>query len=143
MTREEPDAVIYHLAPASELRAGWQGDAYAPSRLPEDGFVHCAGTPEVTLSVAGDYFADLGEPLFVLEIDAARLSAPLRFEAPAPLPGGGRSHLDQADRFPHVYGPIDRAAISGAAQLGRSSAGFSWPQALEPLAAVLARIEPG
>ena len=81
---------IYHLAPASELHAGCTRDRYAPARLAEDGFVHCAGTPEVALAVADDYFADLDEPLAVLEIDPAALQAELRFEAPAPLPGGGR-----------------------------------------------------
>lgn len=130
---------IYHLAPESELRAGCGERVHRPSRLPRDGFVHCAGSPAVALSVARDYFADLDEPLWVLEIDPTRLRSPLRFEAPAPLPGGGRAHLREAARFPHVYGPLDRDAIVALGRLRRRGDGFAWPARFESLAAVLAR----
>jgi hypothetical protein len=129
---------IYHLAPTSELRSGVAGDAYRPRNLAADGFVHCAGSPEVALAVAGDYFGDLAEPLIALVIDPGRLGAELRFEAPAPRPGGGRAHLARADLFPHVYGAIDRAAIREAGRLGRDAAGYRWPERFEPLEKLLA-----
>ena len=130
MSRAGP---IYHLAPESELRAGRRDGMYFPRRLPEDGFVHCSGSRELTLAVASDYFADLAEPLYVLEIDPGRLSYELRFEASAPLEGVGRAHLANADEFPHVYGPIDLAAITGAGRVTRGAGGRAWPAALLPL----------
>lgn len=129
--------VIHHLTPASELRDGCTSDAYAPARLPEDGFVHCSVGEAVTLAVASDYFADLDEPLFVLEIDVSKLRAALRFEAAAPIPGGGRAHRDGAKTFPHVYGPIDRAAIRAVGRLEKDAAGYRWPHRLGSLASVL------
>ena len=137
MSQSEP---IHHLAPASELLAGTRGDFYAPARLPEDGFVHCSGSPAQTLAVADDYFASLREPLVVLVIAPDLLGAPLRYEAPAPLAGGGRAHLAGGARFPHVYGPIERRAIVAAGVLERRDARYAWPARLEPLAAVLARL---
>ena len=130
---------IYHLTTGPELRAGCTPEVYSPARLPEDGFVHCAGSPAVALSVATDYFRDAGT-VYLLVIDPASLTAPLRFEAAAPIAGGGRAHLAQADRFPHVYGPIDRGAIVEAGPLATGPDGFAWPARFEPLEDLLARI---
>jgi uncharacterized protein (DUF952 family)/predicted nucleotidyltransferase len=118
---------IYHIVPESELRAGVAGDTYKPVRFDADGFVHCAATPASVLAVAKDYFANIDGRLLVLRIDPVRLTAKLIFEAPAPIAGGGSSHLRAGDLFPHVYGPIALAAISGMAQLVRRGGEFSWP----------------
>jgi GrpB-like predicted nucleotidyltransferase (UPF0157 family) len=103
---------------------------YTPARLASDGFVHCSGTRALALAVAADYFADLGEPLYVLEIDPEELTHELRYEAPAPIAGMARRHLEDSSEFPHVYGPIDLSAITGAARLARNGAGRDWPQCL-------------
>jgi glutathione S-transferase len=124
---------IYHLTPESELQAGAHDGMYRPLRLSEDGFVHCSGSSELALAVAADYFADLAEPLYVLEIDPERLSHELRFEPAAPLEGVGHGHLAQATEFPHVYGPIDLTAITGAGRLARRGAAREWPEVLLPL----------
>lgn len=130
---------IYHLAPDSELRAGIAETKYAPHRLPEDGFVHCSAGADVTLAVANDYYGELPEPLLLLALDPARLTPELRFEAPAPIAGGGRAHLEEATRFPHLYGPVDLAAITGVAVLEREAQGYRWPPSFEPLDRALAR----
>ncbi len=130
---------IYHLTTGPELRGGCTSEVYAPARLPEDGFVHCTGSPAVTLSVADDYFGGADQPVYLLVIDPEALRATLRFEAAAPIEGGGRAHLAEADLFPHVYGPIDRVAITGAGALVRAATGFAWPERFESLDALLAR----
>ena len=135
-----PPQPIYHLAPASELRAGTTSTGYSPGRLQEDGFVHCAGSPAVALAVAADYFKDLGEPLYVLVIDPARLDPEVRFEAAAPIDGGGTAHLEEATSFPHVYGPIDRAAIVEAARLEPAEDGFRWPDRFEAFEILVASL---
>jgi uncharacterized protein (DUF952 family) len=119
-----PPHLIHHLVPASELARGCSPDSYSPDRLAEDGFVHCSRGRDVVLKVASDYFGNLAEDLWVLEIDASVLGAALRFEEPAAIPGGGTSHLEgsaPAAAFPHVYGPIDRRAIRSAPPVSSSA----------------------
>lgn len=124
--------LIYHLASESELRDGVRGKFYAPRRLPADGFVHCSPR-EAVLAVARDFFADLEEPLLLLEIDPALVTAETRFEPPAPIGGEGSSHLARARLFPHVYGPIDLVAIRGVGLLCRPGEEPAWPERFEDL----------
>ena len=132
--------VIHHLVPASELRAGCKPDCYRPERFSEDGFVHCSASAVTTLAVADDYFADLGEPLFVLTIETSRLRAEVRFEAAAPLAEAGRLHLETAPNFPHVYGAIEREAICGVGRLERHDNRYTWPRSFESIEATLASL---
>ena len=131
---------IYHLVPLRELVAGLTADAYAPARFGADGFVHCSAGRTTTLAIATDYFADIHEPLLLLELEPARLTHELRYEAPAPIAGGGRKHLEGEITFPHLYGPVDRAAIRGAAVLDRPAGDYRWPTAFDPLDVTLARL---
>ncbi len=133
-----PNSRIYHLVPVSQLRSGLTESSYTPQRFALDGFVHCTETPVTSVAVANDYFSDLNEPLAVLEIDPLGLSAPLKFEAPAPLPGGD-AHLKMASLFPHVYGPIDLGAIQSVALLLQRNNQYVWPSEFHPLATFLAR----
>lgn len=128
---------IYHLVREAELRDRLGPDVYRPADLVQIGFVHCARRASV-LPVADDYFAEAQGPVLVLEIDPARLAAETRDEAPAPLPGGGRTHLAGGGSFPHVYGPIDRSAITAVGVLVRGPAGFAWPARTQALDAFLA-----
>jgi len=130
-------APVYHLAPLSELKRGTRDGRYAPDRLPADGFVHCSPSVETALAVARDLFVGVDEPVVCLEIDVARLSAPVRWEDPAPPPGAATDHLVTAARFPHVYGPVDLAAVRGAGVLCRRGGGFGWPEAFASLDEVL------
>lgn len=128
--------MIYHLAPESELRAGVGPAFHTPAGLDTDGFVHCAARDSV-VPVANDYFGDLPERLIVLEIDPALLSSETRYESAAPIEGRGDSHLETATEFPHVYGPIDREAVSGVAVLEKTRDGFVWPRAFVSVARFL------
>jgi uncharacterized protein (DUF952 family) len=89
------------------------------------------------IPVANDYYADASGELLVLEIDPSRLTCETRYEAAAPIAGGGSSHLASAPQFPHVYGPIDREAITGVGVLGRTARGFEWPTGFTPLESFL------
>ena len=133
-----PSSVIYHLLPESDLLPGVGAVHYSPARLEDDGFVHCTSGAETTLAVAADYFGELREPLLVMEIDTRHLTRDLRFEAAAPIEGGGSAHLSMAASFPHVYGPIDLVAIRGIASLGDRGGPYVWPDRFEPLSSRLA-----
>ena len=118
---------IYHITTAAELRAHCAGAWYAPPSLAREGFVHCTATRSTLLAVARDYYDDATPPLLVLAIDPKRLAAALRFEAPAPIAGGGTAHLASGELFPHLYGPLELSAVVGVGELQRAGSEFVWP----------------
>ncbi len=125
---------IYHLTPAGYYRRQAVDQPYVSPTLAEEGFMHCTAGLPLLLKVANAYFARLDEPLLALVIDPARLTSPLKFEAPAPPPGAARrSAYGQADvLFPHIYGPLNREAISAHFELARDAGGrWSLPPEVE------------
>ena len=122
--------MIYHIVTESDLRANVSGDVYTPVSLKDFGFVHCALQPSV-IAVANDYFGEATEPVLLLEIDPERLTSEVRYEAAAPIEGGGTSHLVDAALFPHVYGPIQPQAITRVGALGVTPDGYHWPEEFE------------
>jgi len=53
-------------------------------------------------------------------------------------PALGATHLEQATTFPHVYGPIELAAIREVGVLTRTAGGYAWPRQIEKLERLLA-----
>jgi len=128
---------IFHLVEERGLLSRIRGDFFHALDLERDGFVHCALAVSV-LSVADDYFGETRDRVLLLEIDPSRLSAEVRYEAPAPIAGGGRDHLSTSTVFPHVYGPIESRAIVGVGTLDRGPEGYRWPSRFETLPRLLA-----
>jgi len=124
--------MIYHLTTLPELQLGITEQSYCPRRYTNDGFVHCAATPEIVLAVARDYFAATTDAVIVLRIDVRRLTAPLIYEAAAPIAGGGTAHLHSAESWPHIYGPINLGAIQDFGTLTRRGNDFAWPVTFTP-----------
>ena len=101
---------LFHLA----LRRDWEeakeaGEYRVSTRgrtLAEEGFLH-ASYAHQWQGVRDAYYADVSEPLVLLEVDPALLDVPVVEEVPA----GG----DEA--FPHVYGPLPVAAVVTAREL--------------------------
>lgn len=129
--------MIYHIVTESDLQAHVSGDAYTPTSLKDFGFVHCALQASV-IAVANDYFCEAAEPVLLLEIDPERLISEVRYEAAAPIAGGGSAHLVPAALFPHVYGPINTPAITRVGVLDVTSEGYHWPGEFEAWDAFLA-----
>ncbi len=93
---------IYHLAPANRWHA-WPGDQpYLAAEYANDGFIHCTAGDALMIAVANRFYRETQGDYVLLVIDPARLTAPLKWE-----PSGD----DLAALFPHIYGPIDRAAV--------------------------------
>lgn len=105
--------MIYHVVPLADWEAAPDG-AYAPGSLGDEGFVHCSPDEATTLAVADAFYRDAPRPLLALLIDESRLTADCVFEAavPAPPPGVAAGTL-----FPHVFGPLDRDAVTGIRQV--------------------------
>lgn len=90
---------LFHIATQQEWAR--RGDHYQPAAFAADGFIHCCSAAQLA-GVASRYFRGCAD-LLVLQIDPARVGAAIRWEN---LAGG-------AERFPHVYGPLDAAAVTG------------------------------
>ena len=108
--------MIYHIALASDWDAAVAAGEYRISTigrtLEDEGFLHASYADQVR-GVADAFYADVREPLLLLTIDERRLTVPLRVDA---VPG-------TAEGFPHLYGPLDVAAVVLATPLLRDDRG--------------------
>jgi predicted cupin superfamily sugar epimerase/uncharacterized protein (DUF952 family) len=126
--------MIWHLLPLARWRAD-PGSRWVPGTPGALPFVHASPDEAAMLAVANAFYRGVGEPLVALALDETRISAPVRWETPdpAPPPGGPEGTL-----FPHVYGPVERAAVTGLRYLradvtGRFAALDERPPAAEAL----------
>lgn len=98
---------IYHLAEPQAWAQARTAGTYAVSTrgrsLAEEGFIHCSEATQWPV-VRRSFYADVETTLVLLEIDPDRLAAPLVREVGNPATG---------EVFPHVYGPIEVAAVVG------------------------------
>jgi uncharacterized protein len=112
--------VILHLVEA-EVWDRWPADEpYVDPSLAAEGFIHCTGDEPTLLAVANAVYRDVDGEVLALDIDVGSLTCEVQWEtaAPAPPPGVAPDVL-----FPHVYGPIDRAAVVGIRRISRAADG--------------------
>ena len=91
-------AHVFHLVTADDPTARADAPLLAHEQFERHGFVHCCFREQLT-EVASWWF-DEAEDLVALELDPARLTHELRLEA------------SPTRWFPHLYGPIDAAAVA-------------------------------
>lgn len=95
---------IYHIATEADWRRARQTGVYRTSTygrtLAQDGFIHASRREQVALVLDLGY-ADVTEPLVLLEIETDLLDVPWR-EDPV-----------EDDTFPHIYGPLATRAVVG------------------------------
>lgn len=116
------DHPIYHLVPAAYYLSQAENRPYYSETFAQEGFIHCTAGVDLLLQIANSFFADLSDDLLALEIDPAQLTAPLKFEPPIPPPGTPAGPTDDL-LFPHIYGPLNRQAITGVIRLCRNESG--------------------
>ncbi|GAA4901545.1 cupin domain-containing protein [Streptomonospora salina] len=109
---------LRHITGISTWRDG--DGPVAPASLRSEGFVHASPDDATVLAVANAVYADAAEPQLVLIVDTELLDAEVRWEAAEPAPPPGVA--DDA-RFPHIYGPVPRAAVAGVRYLRRDPGG--------------------
>ncbi|MBI3243770.1 MAG: DUF952 domain-containing protein [Chloroflexi bacterium] len=100
---------ILHLVPADYFHSFPASEPYFPEAFTADGFIHCTKEPEVMLKIANRFYKDLPGELLVLVIDADKVAAEVKWEAPAHPDGSAASAGEPL--FPHIYGPLNRNAI--------------------------------
>ncbi|MEU3020910.1 MULTISPECIES: DUF952 domain-containing protein [unclassified Nocardiopsis] len=110
-------AHILHLTELSRWRSG--GNVEAESLLTE-GFLHASPDEATMLAVANALYSAAEQALVVLVVNTGKVDAEVRWEAAAPAPPPG---VDAGVLFPHVYGPIPRAAVTGLRRLVRGPGG--------------------
>lgn len=89
---------IYHVVPA-ETWAKFDGEqTYEADSLESEGFIHLSEQRQVA-GVLDRYYRDVPD-LLLLHIDPAKLTHELIYEA-----------ATNSERFPHVYGPINKDAV--------------------------------
>ena len=102
---------IFHIATLADWESAQQSGSYTTSTLgrtlAEEGFIHASRTDQWE-GVRERFYADVAQPLVLLEIDTDLLDVPVVEEVPAP---------GMTETFPHVYGPIRPDAVVGVVPL--------------------------
>lgn len=102
---------IFHLATLADWEAAQAAGAYTTSTrgvtLEQEGYIH-ASRADQWEGVRAAFYADVTEPVVLLEIDTDLLDVPVVEEPPAP---------GVAETFPHVYGAIRPDAVVGVTAL--------------------------
>ena len=105
---------VYHLVPREEFEAGDPAADYVPAAFAREGFIHLTDGAEELAAVGNRYYRADPRPYLALRIDLARVSAPIRYEDPRRV-------------YPHVHGPLDRAAIVAVREVPRLPDGTFLP----------------
>lgn len=108
--------IAYHLVPAAQWEAAPMDAPFRPVSLETEGFVHLTHRMADLVEVANTFYRDEPGPHLVLTIALDQLTAPWRY--------------DGDERYPHVYGPLHRRAISEVRAIARDAAGAFLP--IEP-----------
>ena len=103
--------MIFHLITADDVEAALANAEFAPASLADEGFIHTSEDEAQVVGVANRLYADSGE-LAALVIDERRVSAEVKREAAA-----------NGERYPHIYGPLERGAVVGVRLLRRGGDG--------------------
>jgi uncharacterized protein (DUF952 family) len=103
-------AVTLHLVPEDVWFAQKGESHYQPDGLASEGFIHCTHGHDVVIEVGNRYYRDDPKPYLVLEVDLARVAAPVVYD-------------DDERRFPHIYGPIERHAVRRIHRVERAADG--------------------
>ncbi len=122
---------MLHLLPADDWRAARARGRHEPASLADEGFIHCTLGWEELVHVGNRYYRADPRPYLVLTLEPARLDAEWRFDDP------GR-------RYPHVYGPLNLAAVVGVTPIPRAADGtFLDPKEtrMHPLTPYLVRLD--
>jgi uncharacterized protein (DUF952 family) len=115
--------LILHITSRMDWEQAQRRGEYRAPSLAAEGFIHCSTEAQV-LPVANAFYRGRSG-LVLLVIDEARLESRLEWEPPA---GPTVAGISGSDLFPHVYGPINLAAVASVPDFGPDPAGtFNLP----------------
>ena len=102
--------ITFHLVARDVWEAQRSRDVYEPEAFAADGFVHCTDGEREVIDTANRYYRDDPRSYVVLTLDVEALASEVKYEDPA--------HI-----FPHVYGPIETAAVRDVRDVRRDADG--------------------
>jgi len=94
--------VIFHICTEEDWQLARIAGTYTPAAMADDGFVHCSDPG--TVHLPANHLYPGRTDLVLLQMDPARLDVPVRWEP-------GLAEDPAGPWFPHVYGPINVAAV--------------------------------
>lgn len=104
-------ATIYHLITERDWATAQAAGQFRPDSLVDEGFVHCSRDTGQMLRVAQRLYAGR-EDLLALAVDTARL----RYRVVSEPSRSG-------EIYPHIYGPMETAAVIQVWRLALDQAG--------------------
>lgn len=105
--------IAYHLAPADAWASTPPDEPFRPASLDGEGFVHLTHWLSDLMDVANALYRSDPRPYVVLTVALDAVTPPWRYDG------------DQ--RYPHVYGPLDRSAIVQVRPIDRAADGRFLP----------------
>jgi uncharacterized protein (DUF952 family) len=100
----------FHLVPRDVWLAADPAAPFAAPSLQGEGFIHCTDGADELLRTANRHYRDDPRDFLVLSVDLDAAGSTWRIDDPGQV-------------YPHVFGPIDRAAILDVAPVGRDRDG--------------------
>lgn len=99
-----------HLVPTPVWEAQRDNETYLPEAFDADGFIHCTIGDGRMLAVANLFYTADPRPFRALSLDPALVTSEVRVEDPDAV-------------FPHIYGPLQVAAVTGYRPVERDDQG--------------------
>lgn len=102
--------IAYHLSPEPVWDAQKSQASYLPEAFEQDGFIHATNGLGKLKWVANEFYTGDARPYIVLVLDVSKLTSPVRYD-------------DEAEEFPHIYGPLNTDAVIGCLPVERDDVG--------------------
>ncbi|MGB8647146.1 MAG: DUF952 domain-containing protein [Anaerolineae bacterium] len=102
--------ITYHLVSQVYFDSLDAKTDYLPAPFVQDGFIHCTDDPQEMARIANLFYRSEQPPHLYLYIDKDRVRAPIRYD-------------DAEQRYPHIYGPLNRDAIVAIREAARDGEG--------------------
>jgi uncharacterized protein (DUF952 family) len=106
--------LTFHLVPADAWAASDPHRPYEAASLATEGFIHCTDGGDEMVATANRHYLDDPRDFVVLTIDLDASGSPWRVE-------------DERGIYPHVFGPIERAAVLRVVPAPRDAGGLFLP----------------
>ncbi len=99
-----------HLVPEATWLTRDPSAPYTPAMYAVDGFIHCTDGDDAMVKTANRFYRSDPRPFLALTVDLDATTSPWRID-------------DPGTPYPHVYGPIDPAAVVAVRRFVRDANG--------------------
>ena len=121
--------MFYHLTTRKDWKHALATGDYRTKDLDRDGYIHCS-TQTQLVPVAMEFFKNRRK-LSILAIEPTLLTSQVKWEKPKDGPPPG---VDQGEKFPHIYGPLNIDAVQKVLDMERNADDlFVLPENIGPI----------